>query len=155
MHTRVVRPFRVDAPEVDGVVEVREAPFGHSVVLVDGRPAAAGSFRGRFLLPRSGGGIVEATVLDELERVVLVIDGRARPAGPRIERGVLVLAMVPLLLGGVGGIPAAIAVSTSSSLARRIPALPLRILATLVISISIWLACGILALLVLASLARL
>ena len=151
-----MRPFRVDAPEVDGVVEVREAPFGRSVVLVDGRPAAAGSFRGRFLLPRSGGGIVEATVLDELERVVLVIDGRARPAGPRIERGVLVLAMVPLLVGGfVGGIAAAIAVSTSSSLARRIPALPLRILATLVISISIWLACGILALLVLASLVRL
>jgi hypothetical protein len=67
-----------------------------------------------------------------------------------------VLATLPLLVGGfVGGIAAAIAVSTSSSLARRIPALPLRILATLVISISIWLACGILALLVLASLARL
>lgn len=151
-----MRPFRVDAPEVDGVVEVREAPFGRSVVLVAGRPAAAGSFRGRFLLPRAGGGIVEATVLDELDRVVLVIDGTARPAGPRIELGILALTMAPLLVGGfVGGIAAAIAVSTSSSFARRAPSLALRVLATLVISTCTWVACGILALWLVGALVRL
>jgi hypothetical protein len=115
-------------------------------ITVGGRPATR-TGRGRYSLPAAGGGAVEATVRSGLLDAypTLEIDGVKHRTGPMVPLPLRVLALVPIVLVGfgglVGGLIGALGVMVNMAIAR-LPASAvvkaLLMLGVLVVTVVVW-----------------